>query len=84
MGRISAPPVRNLALLTGPLCGNNVLMSDVDIPEVNPDAEPGERLEEALRGADVDDVQNARGELIDDVDDEVDENGNINDDDPDL
>jgi hypothetical protein len=59
-------------------------MSDVDLPEVNPEDEPGERLEEALRGTDVDDVQNTHDELIDDVDDDVDENGNINDDDPDL
>jgi hypothetical protein len=45
-------------------------MSDVDLPEVNPDDEPGENLQEALRGADADD--------------KVDENGNIGDDDPDL
>ncbi len=70
--------------MAGPLSGNNVIMSDVDIPEVNPDDEPGERLEEALRGAAIDDVQDAHGELVDDVDDDVDENGNINDNDPDL
>ncbi len=72
----------NLALLAGPLGGNDSSMSDVDLPEVNPDDEPGERLNEALNG--IDDVQPAHGEALDDVDDDVDENGNINDDDPDL
>ena len=46
-------------------------MSDVYQPEVNPDQEPGESLQEGLRGADADD-------------EDVDENGNVDDDDPDL
>jgi hypothetical protein len=47
-------------------------MSDVYQPEVNPDQEPGESLQEGLRGADA-------GE-----DGDVDENGNVAEDDPDL
>lgn len=35
-------------------CGHTYTMSDVYAPEVNPDNEPGELLQEALRGADAD------------------------------
>ncbi len=50
-------------------------MSDVDLVEVNPDDEPGQNLQEALRGADEtdDNALATSDETDDDSDDDEDE-----------